>query len=115
MTQHNTTLYTGVAQRKRAVKTPSSTFLPLVVRFEDGYGSHPRGRRIETYHRYLTFFLYFVFFILKKNMFLFLTHAHTQHTHYAFFSFLLYFDSSCLAIPSAYLLIRLRIVDYSFR
>ena len=29
--------YTGVAQRKRAVKTPSSTFLPLVVRFEDGY------------------------------------------------------------------------------
>lgn len=44
--------FTGVAQRKRAVKTPSSTFRPLVVRLEDGYGLHPRGRRIETYHRY---------------------------------------------------------------
>ena len=32
-------------------KTPSSTFIPPVVRFEDGYGSQPRGRRIETYHR----------------------------------------------------------------
>ncbi len=58
-TQHNTTqhtLYTGVAQWKRAVKTPSSPFIPTLlggsVRLEDGYGSHPRGRRIETYHRY---------------------------------------------------------------
>jgi len=49
LTGHNST---GVAQRKRAVKNPSSTLRPLVVRLEDGYGLHPRGRRIETYHRY---------------------------------------------------------------
>lgn len=31
-------LYTGVAQWKRAVKHRHLPFLPLVVRFDDGYG-----------------------------------------------------------------------------
>jgi hypothetical protein len=44
-----------VAQRKRAVKTPSSTTLTHESGSDLGMviGSQPRGRRIETYHRYL--------------------------------------------------------------
>ena len=96
----STTLYTGVAQRKRAVKHRPQTFLPLVVRFEDGYwiyttedvGSKPTTgiffylgygiiktdhleSEIETRPEAFTFFNE-VLISLKKNV---LTHVTTLH------------------------------------
>ena len=119
----NTALYTGVAQRKRAVKTPSSTLLPLVVRLEDGYGSHPRGRRIETYHRYLHFFLHLILhpfllfsfshFLIKKIFYSF--HTLASLASYTRFARSFHFDTLRLFIPSSYLFACHHVIHHSFR
>ena len=105
--------YTGVAQRKRAVKHRLLPFLPLVVRFEDGYGLQPRGRRIETYHRYSLFFNE-VFISLKKNVLTF-SCVHCAHVISAHSARLLDFDALCLLVPSSNLFTRLDVVHDSFR
>jgi len=103
-----------VAQRKRAVKHRPLPVLPLVVRFEDGYGLQPRGRRIETYHRYSLFFNE-VLISLKKNVFTF-SCVHGAHVFLpARFARLFDFDRLCLFIPSSDLFTRLHVVHDSFR